>query len=121
MGADRADDALDRQSFAGLKEDLGEDVVAELVVLFEAETHARLIRIADGRLDHETLTREVHSLKGAAGTACAVALAGHAAALEMRLKRGRSVGEADLPVLTAAFEAWRGEVHATESHALLAT
>jgi HPt (histidine-containing phosphotransfer) domain-containing protein len=119
-GADRIDEALDRQSFAGLKQDLGDDGVVGLVALFEAETCARLTRIADRRLDRGTLTREVHSLKGAAGTACAVSLARRAAALEMRLNRGEAVEEADLPALTRAFEAWRGEVHAAESCAVLA-
>jgi CheY-like chemotaxis protein len=114
-GADRTDGALDRQSLARLKEDIGEDGVAELVAMFEAETRARLTLIADRRLDGVTLTREVHSLKGAAGAACAVSLARLAVALEMRLKRGEGVKEADPPALTEAFEAWRREVHATES------
>jgi HPt (histidine-containing phosphotransfer) domain-containing protein len=57
----------------------------------------------------------VHSLKGAAGTACAVWLARRAAALETRLKRGEGVDAADVAALTEAFEAWRGEVHAAEA------
>jgi signal transduction histidine kinase/CheY-like chemotaxis protein/HPt (histidine-containing phosphotransfer) domain-containing protein len=115
-GADRTDEALDRQRFAGLKEAMGEDDVAGLVALFEVETAARLVRIADRRLDRETLTREIHSLKGAAGTACAVCLAGRAAELEMRLRRGEDVTDADLPALTQAFEAWRDKVHEAASH-----
>ncbi len=117
--ADQPDEALDRQNLAGLKEDLGEDGVAELVALFEAETVARLTRIADHRLDRPTLTREVHSLKGAAGTAFAVSLARRAAALEVRLNRGEDMEESDMPALTEAFESWRGEVHAAELHAAL--
>jgi HPt (histidine-containing phosphotransfer) domain-containing protein len=117
--ADRTDEALDRHNLARLKEDLGEDGVAELVALFEAETFARLTRIADHRLDRPTLTREVHSLKGAAGTAFAVSLARRAAALEVRLNRGEDMEESDMPALTEAFESWRGEVHTAELHAAL--
>ena len=118
-GADRTDAALDRQGFARLKQDIGEDGVAGLVAMFEAETRARLILIADRRLDRVPLTREVHSLKGTAGAACAVSLARLAVALETRLTRGEGVAEADVPALTEAFEAWRGEVHATESREVL--
>jgi HPt (histidine-containing phosphotransfer) domain-containing protein len=114
-GADPTDEAVDWKGFAGLKEAIGEDGVARLVAMFEAETSARLIRIADRRLDRGTLTREVHSLKGAAGTACAVWLAGRAAGLEMRLKRGEEVEEVDVSALTEAFEAWRGEVQEAEA------
>jgi signal transduction histidine kinase/CheY-like chemotaxis protein/HPt (histidine-containing phosphotransfer) domain-containing protein len=112
--------ALDRPGFACLKEDIGEDGVAELVATFEAETRARFILIADRRLDRETLTREVHSLKGAAGTACAMRLTGLAEALETRLKRGEGVEEADVPALIQAFEAWRDAVHVTEAREAVA-
>jgi signal transduction histidine kinase/CheY-like chemotaxis protein/HPt (histidine-containing phosphotransfer) domain-containing protein len=111
-GAAGTDEALDRQSFARLKEDIGEDGVAELLAMFEVETRARLALIADRRLDRTTLAREVHSLKGAAATACAVSLARLAAALETCLERGDGVAEADVSALTEAFEAWRAEVHA---------
>ena len=42
-----------------------------------------------------------------------MSLARRAGVLEMRLKRGEGVDEADVPALAEAFEAWRGEVHAT--------
>jgi hypothetical protein len=116
---DRVEDALCQQDFAALKEAMGEDGVAGLVALFDGETRARLDRIADPQLDHETLTREVHTLNGAAGAACAVVLARHAAAVEMRLKRGEDLAAADLPALTLAFEAWREAVRAAVRHEAL--
>ena len=64
--------------------------------------------------------RAVHSLKGTAAAACAVALSHRAAALEARLKQGEGVAEADVLALIQAFEAWREGVHVTEAGEILA-
>ena len=102
--------ALDRAGFARLATEIGEDGVAELVTLFETETRARLRLIADGALDEAALMREVHSLKGTAGAACAELLFTRAADLQLRLTRGGGFDAAELAALTEAFEAWRREV-----------
>lgn len=107
------DDALCQPDFAALRDGIGEAGVAGLVALFERETIARLGRIGDPGLESATRTREVHTLKGAAGAACALALARRAAALEIRLRQGGILTAEDLPALTQAFEAWREAVRAT--------
>lgn len=113
-GPDPGDRALDPRGLARLKDEIGADGVADVLAAFEAETRDRLSLIADRRLDPATLTREVHSLKGAAGAACAVSLSRRAAGLEMRLKRGEALQAADVTALTDAFAAWIGEVRETE-------
>ena len=105
-----AENGLDKQGFDRLTREIGEDGIAELVTMFETETHARLLRIAETTPDRAALTREIHSLKGAAGAACAELLYTRAADLELRLVRGNGLDATDLPRLSEAFEAWRGEV-----------
>ena len=115
-----SDHALDHEAFAVLTNDIGEAGVSELVEMFVEETRTRLLLIANRQLDPVTLTREVHSLKGTAGAACAVLLAQRASALELRLTRGEPVGDADIAALRDAFEAWR-QAAGTLSGTALAT
>ena len=114
-GIDRpdADHGLDRPGFARLTQEIGEEGVAELLTMFEAETRGRLTLLAGPDLDRLTLTREIHSLKGAAGAACAELLYTRAADLELRLSTDNSLNATDLAALTDAFEAWRREVQPT--------
>ncbi len=119
-GPDQNDRPLDLRGFARLTDDIGADGVAAVTAAFEAETRDRLSLIADRGLDPVTLTREVHSLKGAAGAVCAVLLSRRAAALEIRLKRGEAMENVDVAALTEAFAAWIEEVRATERPETLA-
>ena len=88
------------------------DDFAEMLALFESETRARLARLAAGITDARTLLREVHTLKGAAGTVCAARLAARAAVIEARVQAGGTLADGDLPVLTAEFEVWLEAVRA---------
>ena len=121
IAAAEDDGPLDREAFESLAREIGADGLAELVVLFEAETDVRLRLIADGSLDRERLVREVHSLKGAAAAACATALSRAAAERETMLKRDEAMTPADHAALTSAFNAWRVAVTATGlTHAIAA-
>jgi signal transduction histidine kinase/HPt (histidine-containing phosphotransfer) domain-containing protein/ActR/RegA family two-component response regulator len=111
---DGVDLVIDRPSLAALAEDIGEDGVAEMIAMFRDETRSRLARIAEDRLDHHVLLREVHSLKGTARAACAASLARLAADLEVRLKQGGGLSAADRSALEQAFQAWCAEVTAIE-------
>jgi len=106
------DPILDHEAFGRLTEEIGAEGTAELITMFEAETRDRLALIANPALDHVTLIREVHSLKGAAASACALSLSRQAAAIEMRLVRDGTRHDVDVALLTEAFEAWRAAVHA---------
>ena len=105
--------AFDRVGFARLALEIGEEGVAELVTLFETETRARLALMGGGTLSQTMLMREIHSLKGTAGAACAELLFARSADLELRLTRGGSLDAPELAALTEAFEAWRDEVHSS--------
>jgi hypothetical protein len=98
--------ALDDAALLGLTEEIGADGVAELITMFEQETFARLQLIALPGLDREQRIREVHSLKGAAGAACALALAHRAAAAEMQLRLDDTADSIDTTALVEAFDAW---------------
>jgi HPt (histidine-containing phosphotransfer) domain-containing protein len=117
---DQAEGALDHAAFECLKEALGTDGVAELVRLFEAETRARLTQIANHGLDRGTLIREVHSLKGTAAAACAMALFRRACEIEKGLTDGEMSDHVDVAPLTRAFEAWRAAVHTSSPTEALA-
>jgi len=106
--------ALDRDAFGRLGEEIGADSIAGLVMMFEAETRARLLLIADTALDHNALTREVHSLKGAAASLCAVTLSRRAAEIEVGLRQSDTLDHVDVAPLIEAFDAWCMEVHAPE-------
>ncbi len=101
---------LDHSAFAELLRDIGDDGAAELVTLFDVESRARLARIDGGILDRATLTRELHTAKGASATVCAVWLSRRAAELETRLKRGDDLTDSDIAGLREAHDAWRGEL-----------
>jgi two-component system, sensor histidine kinase len=98
---------LDESALLRLAEEIGADGVDELITMFANETRARLQLLADPGLDRERGIREVHSLKGAAAAVCAVALSNRAAALELQLKQGDSVGSVDTAPLVEAFDAWQ--------------
>jgi len=59
-----------------------------------------------------TLTREIHSLKGAAAALCAVELSRRAARIEVSLRRDETLVHVDVAPLTEAFDTWCAAVHA---------
>jgi signal transduction histidine kinase/DNA-binding response OmpR family regulator len=105
--ADRPEPVLDPDAFGRLMEEIGPESAAELVTLFTSETCARLLRIGDGGLDRATLIREVHTLKGAAASVCAVSLAARAAGVELGLRQNEALDHVEILPLTEAFDAWR--------------
>jgi CheY-like chemotaxis protein/HPt (histidine-containing phosphotransfer) domain-containing protein len=108
------DRALDLGAYARLEDDIGATGLAQVVTMFEAETRDRLSQIAGGGLDPARLIREVHSLNGTAGAACAGLLSARAAALELRLKGGEGMEPAEVAGLSEAFTAWIKAVRAAE-------
>ena len=84
--------------------------VAKLTDIFASETTARLQRIAEGRLDPVTLTRELHSLKSEAGLVGAARLSRLAADAENRLRRDPHAQLPELPHLDSAFAGYRREL-----------
>ena len=93
----------DEAALAALANDLSDAAVAELAALSLQETRARLQRMADPRMDHATLLREPHTLKGGARTVCATNLGNLAAALEERLRAGGAVSPVDIDTLETGF------------------
>jgi len=80
--------AFDAVEFAALNEMIGEDGVREMVEIFETETRQRLRRLAAGDQNAATLVREMHTLKGAAGTVSAPRLAALGRTFEQAAERG---------------------------------
>jgi CheY-like chemotaxis protein/HPt (histidine-containing phosphotransfer) domain-containing protein len=103
---------LDMAALEEMIEAIGDDGVAEMVSMFERETRDRLARLADLADEPLVQDREVHTLKGAATTVCAPALADLAVAIELRLKRGGALAPADVAALNEAFCDWLAAVQA---------
>lgn len=107
LPAPQQDEAIcDLAALEALMADLGVTTVIELVSLFVAETRARLHRIADCTDTGAQLLREVHTLKGGAGTVAATRLRALAGALELRLRAGGTANPTDIAELQAALEAY---------------
>jgi hypothetical protein len=104
--AEPATPVLDQTAMAELLENLGLDGAAELLAVFTADTRARLRRLAAGVTPLTALLREIHTLKGAAGTVCAARLARQAALLEPLVRDRGHLEPAELAALTEAFEAY---------------
>ncbi len=102
-----AEPPADRAVLQTLSDDLGEDGMAEMFAVFCTETRARLRRMAAEGVDPTVLLREVHTLKGAAGTVGAALLTQRSIALEARLKQGDALTQDDLARLGEAFEAYQ--------------
>lgn len=106
------DPACDQAALDALAADLGVEARGELVQLFLTETTARLRKIAEPPAAATPLVREVHALKGSAGTAGAMRLARLAKAMELRLRAGGSLGADDLAALQEAFDDYAAQVQA---------
>lgn len=102
--------AFDAVHFDALIEMIGEDGTGEMVEIFETETRQRLRRLAAGDLDTTALTREMHTLKGAADTVASPRLAEFGRAFELSARRG-GVPEMDhLKAIEAALDAFLRDV-----------
>jgi HPt (histidine-containing phosphotransfer) domain-containing protein len=96
-------------SFDALSEMIGEDGAREMVDIFEAETRQRLRRLATGGQDMAALVREMHTLKGAAGTVASPRLAEFGRTLERAAQRGVVPSPDHLKAIETALEAFLTE------------
>jgi signal transduction histidine kinase/DNA-binding NarL/FixJ family response regulator len=106
------DEALDAAGLEEMTESIGGDGVAEMIAMFELETRQRLVRLATPIEDPALLVRELHSLKGASGTACAPRLRATAAAAELRARGGEGLLPSDLQDLEEEFAVWSAAIRA---------
>jgi len=102
--------ALDTDGLRMMGEAIGDEAIVQVVAMFQNETRDRLERLRSGVVDPSHLEREVHTLKGAAGTVSALRLERVAAAVELRLRQGGTLHEADVAAMALAFEAWETAV-----------
>jgi HPt (histidine-containing phosphotransfer) domain-containing protein len=98
--------AFDATGFDELSEMIGDDGVREMVMIFEAETRQRLQRLASGGQDIATQHREMHTLKGAAGSVAAPRLTALVRSFEQAAHRGIAPAPDAIKELDAALEAW---------------
>jgi hypothetical protein len=85
--------------------DAGQREQAELLSVFATDVRTRLARLRSSGLDVTDIVREVHSIRGAAGSVDAGLLARCAGELEARLKAGETLRDADLAALEQMFTA----------------
>jgi HPt (histidine-containing phosphotransfer) domain-containing protein len=97
---------FDTGSFDALSEMIGDDGAREMVDIFEAETRQRLRRLAMGGQGMAALVREMHTLKGAAGTVASPRLAEFGRTLERAAQRGIVPSPDHLKAIEAALEAF---------------
>ncbi|MGE0420277.1 MAG: Hpt domain-containing protein, partial [Acetobacteraceae bacterium] len=100
---------VDTLALADLSVAIGEAGVRDMLGVFESETLSRLNRLSDATRDKAADQREIHTLKGAAGTVCARRLSTMAQTLEAHLREGGTLETTDVIALRQAFEAWRRE------------
>lgn len=106
-----ADTAVfDAVEFGELSGMIGEDGVREMIEIFAAETRQRLQRLTAGGQTSATLVREMHTLKGAAGTVAAPRLAELGRVFEQSAQRGIAPTSDDLTAIGTALEGFLAEV-----------
>jgi HPt (histidine-containing phosphotransfer) domain-containing protein len=98
--------AFDARSFDTLREMIGEDGAREMVEIFETETRRRLQRLVAGGHNTAALVREMHTLKGAAGTVASPRLAELGRTLERFAERGITPTPDHLNEIESALEAF---------------
>jgi HPt (histidine-containing phosphotransfer) domain-containing protein len=98
--------AFDAEEFEDLIEMIGEEGAAELLEIFETETRRRMHRLAGGDQDIATVVREMHTLRGAAGTVAAPRLAVLGGSFEQDAENGVVPGPGGLRAIEAALEAF---------------
>jgi HPt (histidine-containing phosphotransfer) domain-containing protein len=96
--------AFDALEFETLSEMIGEEGVSEMVEIFENETRQRLRRLASGGQDIGTQLREMHTLKGDAGTVAAPRLAALGRVFESAARKGVGPREEQLRAIEEALE-----------------
>jgi HPt (histidine-containing phosphotransfer) domain-containing protein len=104
--------AFNAAGFDELSEAIGADGALEMVEIFETESRKRLRRLAMGDQDIATQRREIHSLKGAAGTVAAPRLAALGEMFEQAANRGIGPAPHEIEALDAALEACLTEMRA---------
>jgi HPt (histidine-containing phosphotransfer) domain-containing protein len=120
------DDTIDRPAFAQLLGEVGPEVMARLLAAFAREANARIARFAELSEassplgEGSELHREVHSLKSAAASFGAAALAKRADALETAVETRQydhdPAAAADLAALFGRFsDAVAAHRHAPET------
>jgi HPt (histidine-containing phosphotransfer) domain-containing protein len=96
--------AFNAAEFDDLSDMIGEDGVKEMVEIFEAETRQRLRRLAAGDQDIATQLREMHTLKGAAGTVAAPRLTALGRTFELAARGGIGPAPNDIRTIELALE-----------------
>jgi HPt (histidine-containing phosphotransfer) domain-containing protein len=96
--------AFDATEFGVLSEMIGEDGVGEMVEIFARETRQRLRRLTAGDMSSAALVREMHTLKGAAGTVAAPSLELLGRKFERAAQRGIGPTADDLKAIDNALE-----------------
>ena len=104
--------AFDTAEFDELRAMIGHDGMTEMVKIFETETRQRLRRLAAGNRNPTTLVREMHTLKGAAGTIAAPRLAALGRMFEDAAHRGIGPTPDELKAIEDALEAFLIEARA---------
>ena len=104
FGGTRTAPVFDSDAFTELTGMIGDDGVAEMVFIFETETRARIDRLGLGGQDTACLVREMHTLKGAAGTVACPRLATMGRALEQAARGGARPRADDLQAIAAALD-----------------
>lgn len=112
--------AFDAAEFDELLEMIGADGVMEMVGIFEAETRSRLRRLKAGDQDLPTQLREMHTLKGAAGTVAAPRLTSLGESFEHAARAGVMPTRDDIAMIATALEAYLSAMHAWTRHRALA-
>jgi len=98
--------AFDADAFAELSEMIGEDGVMDMVEIFETEMRRRLQRLTRGDQDIATQTREMHTLKGAAGTVAAPRLTALGHWFEQAVGKGIALTQTDIDAIEPELEAY---------------
>ena len=101
---------FDAYGFGELIKMIGDDGVLEMVEIFSTETRLRLGRLAAGDQNVATLVREMHTLKGAAGTVASPRLTALGLTFEHAARRGVAPTADDLARIGEALEAYLSEV-----------
>jgi HPt (histidine-containing phosphotransfer) domain-containing protein len=104
--------AFDEVGFDELAEAIGDDGVMEMAAIFSRETRKRLQRLRAGNQSNATLLREMHTLKGAAGSVAAPRLTDLGNRLEQVAHLGEAPTPHDLDAVAAGLEAWLAAVRA---------
>jgi HPt (histidine-containing phosphotransfer) domain-containing protein len=104
--------AFDAAEFDELVEMIGSDGVMEMVGIFEAETRSRLRRLEAGGQDRPTQLREMHTLKGAAGSVAAPRLTTLGETFERAARTGIMPTRDDISMIATALEAYLSAMRA---------